>query len=199
MNNRRIQPKLEPLEWRHAHDLQRVVNDPTMEEWSNMPHVYFSNGAQSLIQRSLHQASKAGSHMLALYIEDDLSGVFSIQRDSVDASQGNLLFWIESSCWRNGKAIAYLTDVVAFAIADLGLTPLGELRLVTGRGVAGRGALRRGDVERGQLPADVVLRAGVRHLSKERQSQRIGETDTPVDLCVHRAGRIGRHRTGAGR
>jgi len=75
MNDRNSKPKLEPLEWRHAHDLQRVVNDPTMTEWSNMPHVYFSNGAQSLIQRSLHQARNEGNHMLALYIEDDLSGV----------------------------------------------------------------------------------------------------------------------------
>lgn len=124
MNNRRIQPKLEPLEWRHAHDLQRVLNDPTMNEWSNMPHAYFSNGAQSLIQRSLHQASKAGSHMLALYVEEDLSGVFSIQRDSVDATQANLLFWVESSCWRTGQAIAYLDDVVSFAMTDLGLSQL---------------------------------------------------------------------------
>ena len=124
MNNRRIQPKLEPLEWRHAHDLQRAVNDPTMNEWSNMPHAYFSNGAQSLIQRSLHQASKAGSHMLALYVEEDLSGVFSIQRDSVDATQAKLLFWVESSCWRSGKAIAYLANVVSFAMTDLGLSHL---------------------------------------------------------------------------
>ena len=124
MNNRRIQPKLEPLEWRHAHDLQRVANDPTMFEWSNMPQIYFSNGAQSLIQRSLHLASKKGSHILALYAEEDLSGVFSIQRDSAKADHGKLLFWIESSCWRSGEAIAYLADVVSFAMMDLGLSQL---------------------------------------------------------------------------
>ena len=124
MNDRNSKPKLEPLEWRHAHDLQRVVNDPTLNEWSNMPHAYFSNGAQSLIQRSLHQARKEGSHMLALYIEDEISGVFSIHRDSVNKEAGHLLFWIEPSCWRSGKSIAYLADVVTFAMKNLGLTQL---------------------------------------------------------------------------
>lgn len=124
MNNRRIQPRLEPLEWRHAHDFQRVVNDPAMTEWSNMPHVYFSNGAQSLIQRSLHQARKEGAQILALYIEENLSGVFSIQRDSVTGEIGHLLFWIEPTCWKSGKSIAYLNDVVIFAMQDLGLNQL---------------------------------------------------------------------------
>ncbi|MDA0346469.1 MAG: GNAT family N-acetyltransferase [Verrucomicrobia bacterium] len=124
MNDRNSKPKLEPLEWRHAHDLQRVVNDPTMTEWSNMPHAYFSNGAQSLIQRSLHQARNEGNHMLALYIEDDLSGVFSIQRDSVVSDKGHLLFWVEANCWKSGRSIAYLTDVVGFAMKQLGLSQL---------------------------------------------------------------------------
>ena len=124
MNNRYLPSTLEPLEWRHAHDLQRVVNDPAMYEWSNMPHAYFSNGAQSLIQRSLHQAKRNGSHMLALYVEEDLSGVFSLQHDPADRSLGHLLFWVESSCWRSGKATAYLAEVVSFAMADLGLTQL---------------------------------------------------------------------------
>lgn len=124
MNDRNSKPKLEPLEWRHAHDLQRVVNDPTMTECSNMPHVYFSNGAQSLIQRSLHQARNEGNHMLALYIEDDLSGVFSIQRDSVVPEAGHLLFWVEANCWKSGRSIAYLEDVVTFAMKELGLEQL---------------------------------------------------------------------------
>lgn len=124
MKQRRNQSKLEPLEWRHAHDLQRVVKDATMNEWSNMPHVYFSNGAQSLIQRSLHQARKQGNHMFALYSEENLSGVFSIQRDSVSPESGRLLFWIEPNCWKSGKSIAYLQDVVTFAMEGLGLTQL---------------------------------------------------------------------------
>ena len=124
MNNRPIQSKLEPLKWRHARDLQRVVNDPAMTEWSNMPQVYFSNGAQSLIQRSLHQAQNNGDHLLALYIEADLSGVFSIQRESGRAKIGHLFFWIEPTCWKSGKSIDYLSDVVTFAMQKLKLSQL---------------------------------------------------------------------------
>lgn len=122
MNDRH--PKLEPLEWRHAHDLQRVANDPCMSEWSNMPAAYFAKGAPSLIQRSLHQARKEGSHMLALYIEETITGVFSVQRDPSAGEAGHLLFWIEAGCWRSGRAIAYLADVVSFAMRDLGLEQL---------------------------------------------------------------------------
>ena len=62
--------------------------------------------------------------MLALYIREDLSGVFSIQRDPVRENLGHLLFWIESSCWRTGRSVTYLADVVEFAMEDLGFTQL---------------------------------------------------------------------------
>ena len=133
MNNRILPSKLEPLEWRHAHDLQRVVNDPALSEWSNMPDSYFAHGAQSLIQRSIHQSSKAGNHMLALYLGEDLSGVFSIQRDAETVETGHLLFWIESRCWKSGKSIAYLQDVVAFAMEELNLKQLYTIFPLIGR------------------------------------------------------------------
>jgi RimJ/RimL family protein N-acetyltransferase len=166
MNDRNSKPKLEPLEWRHAHDLQRVVNDPTMTEWSNMPHVYFSNGAQSLIQRSLHQARNEGNHMLALYIEDDLSGVFSIQRDSTNIEVGHLMFWVESSCWKSGKSIAYLTDVVSFSMKQLGISQLFTCCL-----------------ERNTICTRALEDVGFKRFSRQRTSSLSGDAED-TELCL---------------
>lgn len=166
MNDRRRQlPKLEPLEWRHAHDLQRVVNDPNMTEWSNMPDVYFANGAQSLIQRSLHQARNEGNHMLVLYMEADLSGVFSIQRDPVAPDAGHLLFWIEANCWRSGQSVAYLKDVVAFAMQDLGLRHL----LTSCQ-------------ERNTLCTRALESVGFKRISRQKSSRPSGN-DPETELC----------------
>jgi RimJ/RimL family protein N-acetyltransferase len=165
MNDRRTQPKLEPLEWRHAHDLQRVVNDPAMTEWSNMPHVYFSNGAQSLIQRSLHQARNEGNHMLALYMGDDLTGVFSIQRDSVRFDVGHLLFWIEANCWRSGQSAVYLQDVVTFAMEQLRLK-----------------YLLTSCLERNTLCTRALESVGFKRVGRQK-SKRPGGDDQETELC----------------
>ncbi len=125
MNTR--QTKLEMLEWRHAHDLQRVATDLSDSEWSNIPHVYFVNGTQSLIQRSFHLAANDKAHMLALYVEGDLMGVFNIQKN-VDAPElGELLFWIDSTAWKSGVAKEYLKEVIRFSFEDLGLERLGAV------------------------------------------------------------------------
>jgi len=62
--------------------------------------------------------------MLALYIEEELTGVFSIQRDAEDDATGHLFFWIEATAWRSQNSINYLRDVLKFAMGDLGLERL---------------------------------------------------------------------------
>ncbi len=107
--------KLEPLEWRHAPDIQRAVKGPGMRECSNIPRGYFTNGAKSLIRRGLQQSKARDGHMLALYAEEDLAGVFNIQLEDNASGWAHLYFWLETKCWRSGRAKEYFRNFLQFA------------------------------------------------------------------------------------
>ena len=119
MNSESIMAKLEPLGWRHAPDIQRAVKDPGMRECSNIPRGYFNNGAQSLIRRGLQQSKARDGHMLALYAEEDLAGVFNIQLEDNASGWAHLYFWLEAECWRSGRAKEYFDNVLQFARTKL--------------------------------------------------------------------------------
>ena len=95
------------------------VKDPGMRECSNIPRGYFINGAQSLIRRGLQQSKARDGHMLALYAEEDLAGVFNIQLEENASGWAHLYFWLEAECWRSGRAKEYFDNVLQFARTKL--------------------------------------------------------------------------------
>ena len=125
---------LEPVDWRHEQEIQRLAEDPAIGATTNLPEPYPADGAEQFVRGAIEKRASGEERLFAVIaapavpsatvagpILVGVCGLLGIRGDDGQGgvAQAELGYWIGRPYWGRGYATAAARLAIEIAFRDL--------------------------------------------------------------------------------